>query len=163
MNSSKNKENSPSNSTKTSAQALNSIPHQLSLTFRDPRGCARFLSKKQREIAKLEHLLGNVPVSNPLKLESVKQRYISTLKEVDRRTINFSYFYYGGHFIVTVGSLMVPALLSIQYTSTTPINSANFNLLIYWITWVLSLLVTICNGILTLFKVDKKYNNTRSK
>jgi len=28
---------------------------------------------------------------------------------------------------------------------------------IYWVTWITSLLVTTCNGLLTLFKIDKKY------
>jgi hypothetical protein len=28
---------------------------------------------------------------------------------------------------------------------------------LYWITWMLSILVTLCNGIMTLFKLDKKY------
>jgi hypothetical protein len=27
----------------------------------------------------------------------------------------------------------------------------------YWLTWILSLLVTVCNGLLTLFKLDKYY------
>lgn len=59
-----------------------------------------------------------------------------------------------GHTIITFGSLMVPALMSIQYSSNLSTDSQG-NL--YWLTWVLSLLVTTFNAILVLFKVDKKY------
>jgi hypothetical protein len=55
--------------------------------------------------------------------------------------------------IITVGSLIVPALLSIQYNTS----SSDFELTIYWSTWILSLLVTTCNGLQTLFRLDKKY------
>jgi hypothetical protein len=48
-----------------------------------------------------------------------------------------------------VGSILVPAFLSIQGTS--------YQVQLYWGTWLLSLLVTICNGLVTLFKIDKKY------
>lgn len=54
--------------------------------------------------------------------------------------------------IITVGSLLVPALLSIQNNSSKEINEQ-----VYWATWFTSLLVTICNGLQTLFKLDKKY------
>jgi hypothetical protein len=47
--------------------------------------------------------------------------------------------------------------MSIQYADTGGGVGSNFQVLIYWITWVISLLVTTCNGIITLFKVDKKY------
>jgi len=64
-----------------------------------------------------------------------------------------------GHFIITVGSLIVPALLSVQYTNSndSALVTTDFQMRIYWSTWFLSLLVTTTNGILILFKVDKKY------
>ena len=46
--------------------------------------------------------------------------------------------------VVTVGSITVPALLTLTSDTT-------------WLTWAISLAVTICNGVLTLFKIDKKY------
>jgi hypothetical protein len=90
--------------------------------------------------------------------EIIETRYLSILENFQRRSRNYSYIFFSGHFIVTVGSLFVPALLSIQnsdksYTFT----SVNFPVQVYWTTFVISLLVTIFNGILTLFKVDKKY------
>jgi hypothetical protein len=57
-----------------------------------------------------------------------------------------------------VGSLFVPALLSVQNSdSRFTYSGSNFTVQVYWATFVISLLVTIFNGILTLFKIDKKY------
>jgi hypothetical protein len=88
----------------------------------------------------------------------ITTRYLSILENFQRRSRNYSYLFFSGHFIITVGSLFVPALLSIQnsdksYTFT----NDTFSVQIYWTTFVISLLVTIFNGVLTLFKVDKKY------
>lgn len=86
------------------------------------------------------------------------RRYLTILENFQRRSRNYSYIYFGGHFIITVGSLFVPALLSIQNSDKSFTFSGNsFSVQIYWITFVISLLVTTFNGILTLFKVDKKY------
>jgi Protein of unknown function (DUF4231) len=79
----------------------------------------------------------------------IKDRYISLVEETRNRASNISILYHTSHLIVTVGSLIVPALMSIQYMTAE--NQ------LYWITWVISLLVTTSNGLLTLFKIDKKY------
>jgi hypothetical protein len=50
----------------------------------------------------------------------------------------------------------VPALLSIQYSQGTS-SPEGISLQIYWGAWIISLFVTICNGLLTLFKLDKRY------
>jgi hypothetical protein len=71
---------------------------------------------------------------------------------MNRQTFRISIFFHSARCVITVGSLIVPALLSIQYT-----NGVNQNMAIYWTTWVLSLLVTVCNGLITLLKVDKHY------
>lgn len=88
----------------------------------------------------------------------INTRYLSILETFQKRTRNHSIVFFVGHFIVTVGSLFVPALLSIINSNATVMNnSVTFNIQIYWATFIISLLVTICNGILTLFRVDKKY------
>ena len=85
-------------------------------------------------------------------------RYLDILENFQRRARNYSYIYFSGQFIITVGSLFVPALLSIQNSDKSYTFSGDFfSVEVYWITFVISLLVTISNGILTLFKVNKKY------
>jgi len=76
-------------------------------------------------------------------------RYLQVLEDFHYRAIALSYYYYLTRVIVTVGSILVPAFLSIQGTSSNPS--------IYWATWNISVAVTICNGFMTLFKLDKKF------
>ena len=88
----------------------------------------------------------------------IQTRYINILENFRKRVRFYSRLFIGGHFLVTVGSLFVPALLSIQNSnSNITMGNNNFSAQIYWSTFIISLLVTICNGVLTLFKIDKKY------
>ena len=88
----------------------------------------------------------------------IQSRYLHILENFQKRTRNHSIVFFIGHFIVTVGSLFVPALLSVQNSgSNYTFNIPNFTVQIYWATFIISLMVTICNGILALFKIDKKY------
>jgi hypothetical protein len=57
--------------------------------------------------------------------------------------------YYCSKIVITIGSILVPACLSIQGT---PAQNQ-----FYWVAWIISLLVTICNGLATIFKLDKKF------
>lgn len=85
-------------------------------------------------------------------------RYVEILDMLHRRVKSVTVSYYFNKVIITIGSLIVPALLSIQYTNTGPGQDAkSFSFQIYWSTWVLSLLVSICNALMSIFKIDKKY------
>jgi hypothetical protein len=88
--------------------------------------------------------------------EIIQTRYLSMLENFQKRARQYASLFFVGHFIITVGSLFVPALLSIQNSSYAMTHS-EFGSQVYWITFALSLLVTMCNGMITLFKVDKKY------
>lgn len=72
-------------------------------------------------------------------------RYAALLRSYRRRCLLYASVFHVGRTIVTVGSISVPALLSLSAT--------DFN----WLIWTISLSVSIANGILTLFKIDKKY------
>jgi hypothetical protein len=88
----------------------------------------------------------------------IQIRYVNILENFQKRSRKHTVAFFIGHFIITVGSLMIPALLSIQNASSgTTIGGSNFSTNVYWATFILSLLVTMCNGLLTLFKIDKKY------
>ena len=86
----------------------------------------------------------------------IQSRYIAVVEHVRKRVRMFARMFYTGHTTITVGSLFVPALLSIQNSNYTTAPNA-FSSQIYWATFIMSLLVTICNGMLALFKIDKKY------
>ena len=61
-------------------------------------------------------------------------------------------------FIVTVGSILLPAILSIGQMDPTKLPK-NFGEITYWSSWSISLMVTISNGFLQLFSLDKNYFN----
>jgi hypothetical protein len=99
----------------------------------------------------------DIPGLTQFQKNSILNRYVTLTENFKRRAYMYSVVFHIGRTIVTVGSLIVPALLSIQYMDSGPASVQNMTYQIYWITWCISLLVTTCNGILTLFKVDKKY------
>jgi len=107
-----------------------------------------------------EHSLDQLTTLADLQKTIIRERYVPLLDEFSQRCLYFAIVFHTCRMIITVGSLIVPALLSIQYTNSSPGTSADsteFSYRIYWTTWVISLLVTTSNGILTLFKIDKKY------
>jgi hypothetical protein len=108
-----------------------------------------------------EIALSDLTSLSPLQKKIIEQRYLLLLGEFERRAFFYAILFHTCRVLVTIGSLIVPALLSIQYTDTTTstsmANPEDFAYQIYWATWVVSLLVTTSNGIFTLFKVDKKY------
>jgi hypothetical protein len=81
----------------------------------------------------------------------LKNRFTSLLEEYAKRSKRYSYAFHGLRVTITVGSLIVPAILSVQFTST------QITQVIYWVVWLLSLIVTISNAAMTLLKIDKKY------
>jgi hypothetical protein len=89
-----------------------------------------------------------------LQLEAYKKtvlqrRYLEVLRNFHIRARRLEVSFYLTRLIITVGSILVPALLSIQGSS--------LSVQMYWATWTISLMVTISNGIMSLFKIDKKY------
>ena len=91
----------------------------------------------------------------------IQERYIQVVTNFERRCLFLAIFFHTSRIIITVGSLIVPALLSIQYVDTGPSTNitdpGSFAYRVYWSTWVISLFVSICNGLLSVFKIEKKY------
>jgi len=81
---------------------------------------------------------------------SIKNRLSFLLQEYRRRSCCYAFLFYIARLTITVGSLAVPALLSINLKADT-------DPFLYWFTWSISLAVTTSNGILTLFKIDKRF------
>jgi hypothetical protein len=86
----------------------------------------------------------------PVQKDTVKYRYRFMIRDYRRRCFLFSILFYVLKITMTVGSLSVPALLSIQ-------SGTSNDRSMYWLTWGLSLAVTTANGIMTLFKLDKRF------
>jgi Protein of unknown function (DUF4231) len=88
---------------------------------------------------------------NPVQKSVIQNRFLPLLSHLQSRVNRIASMFHIGRIIITVGSLMVPALLSIQASECIGQSS------MYWSTWTTSLAVTTCNALLTLFKLDKKY------
>lgn len=106
--------------------------------------------------------LKNIDDLNELQKSILDKRYIRLLESYERRCNRLSLIFHTARILITVGSLVVPALLSIQYTNTGSSSNSfpdtdSLSYRIYWATWVLSLLVTTSNGVVNVFKLDKKY------
>jgi hypothetical protein len=90
-----------------------------------------------------------------------EQRYLRVLADYKARSTRYTISFYTLRIIVGIGSLLVPALLSIQQIGVGNSDQSDakkqLDIALFWSTWVLSLLVTMSNGLFTLMKVDKKY------
>ncbi len=82
--------------------------------------------------------------------ETIKFRYRFLMNEYRRRCLIYTLLFYVLRITMTVGSLVVPALLSLK-------SGPDNNDTLYWITWAISLAVTTSNGLTTLFKLDKRF------
>ena len=112
---------------------------------------------KYKDRSNFQNILEELDLTHVQK-EIIRTRYISMLENFQRRTRMFSTIFFIGHFMITVGSLLVPALMSVQNSDKDmTFSGVNFPIHMYWATFIISVLVTTFNGILTLFKVDKKY------
>lgn len=80
----------------------------------------------------------------------IKHRYRFLMNEYRFRAKLYAILFYIMRSTITVGSLAVPALLSLQSHDSSDL---------YWFTWGLSLAVTTANGITTLFKLESKFLN----
>ena len=100
--------------------------------------------------ARIANVVNGMESLLPVQKDIMHERYITLLHSYYTRSRVYSAAFHGLRLIVTVGSLLVPALLSVQQIGSHKDS-------IYWFTWALSLAVTMSNGALTLFKVEKKY------
>lgn len=87
----------------------------------------------------------------PIQRGTLMMRYKTVERTIKSRAHRYGFFFHVGRFTVTVGSLLVPALISIENTN---FMSRDY---VYWFAWTISLLVSICNGLISLIKIDKKY------
>lgn len=98
----------------------------------------------------MDEIFDDLTALSLLQRKTIKERYRFMMNEYRRRCRFYTFLFYLLRMTMTVGSLAVPALLSIQTTTV------NENAM-YWFTWGLSLAVTTANGITTLFKLDKRF------
>ena len=101
-------------------------------------------------------------IIDTLKLDSetdrgiLKSRFLSEVVEYERRKLKTKKYYDVFRFIVTIGSILLPAILSLGQMDPAKLPK-NFDQWTYWSSWTISLMVTASNGFLQLFSLDKNY------
>jgi len=90
--------------------------------------------------------------------EIIKARFVDEVDYYEKKRNKTKKFYNVFRFIVTTGSILLPALLSIGQMDPSKL-PRNFDQISYWSTWSISLMVTISNGFLQLFSLDKSFFN----
>lgn len=114
-------------------------------------------TKENKQIGLLRDAIQVTTLTEEQK-RTVSSRYLSLIDEYSGRVTRYSVSFNTLRIVITVGSLIVPALLSVQYTAGNVNSSdATMSSQMYWLVWNLSLFVTISNGVMALLKVDKKY------
>lgn len=86
----------------------------------------------------------------------LKSRFLSEVVKYESRKLKTKKYYDIFRFIVTTGSILLPAILSLGQMDPTKLPK-NFDQITYWSSWTISLMVTASNGFLQLFSLDKNY------
>lgn len=91
----------------------------------------------------------------------MKVRYLRTLAKLDESTKRCGFWYTSLGSVVTVGSLIVPALISVQdrpvQSDADTEDKAQHENNVYWTVWGISLAVTASNAIIKMLQLDKTY------
>lgn len=82
----------------------------------------------------------------------IELRVLTLIKQYSKNRMYYSILYYGGKTIITLGSILVPSLM------TRDMNSNE----IYIFVFIVSLLVTIANGLMAAFNIDIKFYVTQN-
>lgn len=86
----------------------------------------------------------------------LKSRFLSEVLNYEKRKHHTRKYYNIFRFVVTTGSILLPAVLSLGQMDPAKLPK-NFDTISYWISWTISLSVTASNGFLQLFSLDKNY------
>lgn len=105
---------------------------------------------RMRYADNMDHIFDELSDLTIIQRHLIKERYRFLMSEYRHRCRLYSTMFYVFRLMMTVGSLAVPALLTIQ-------NTPGASVAMYWVTWVISLAVTTSNGIMLLFKIDKRF------
>jgi len=94
----------------------------------------------------------SITLLTPLQKRILEMRYLSVIIEYEKRLKYIDILHHFTRTTVSLGSVVVPALLSIQSPTAGAIS-----LPLYWSTWIISIMVTICHNFNSVFRFDKKF------
>tara|TARA_B100000767_G_scaffold65233_1_gene61557 strand:+ start:5030 stop:5707 length:678 start_codon:yes stop_codon:yes gene_type:complete len=109
---------------------------------------------------KFKNIINDIDLSDNQK-RMMSSRFLSEVNLYDRKARIAEFFYIFFSLIITIGSVVLPALLSIQnldFSDDEEIDS-KYRERVYWITWSLSLLISISNALIQLLSLNKQYSS----
>jgi hypothetical protein len=101
-------------------------------------------------------IIETLKLENDTDISILKHRFLGEVVNYETRRNDVKKYYNAFRFIVTTGSILLPALLSIGQMDPAKLPK-HFDSISYWVAWTISLLVTASNGFLQLFSLDKNY------
>jgi len=105
---------------------------------------------------RVNNIIDGLKLRNEYDTEIIKNRFLYEVLLYEEKRDKTKKYYNSFRFIVTLGSLFLPAILSIGQMDPNKLPK-NFDTISYWAAWSISLTVTACNGFLQLFSLDKNY------
>lgn len=105
---------------------------------------------------------------SPYRKRILEDRFLKEVITYEMKSKIAEFFYLFFSIFVTIATIILPALLSIQEVSYSEDKETDkeFKTRIYWSTWVISLLVTISNGLVQFLNLHTQYitfSQTREK
>uniref|UniRef100_A0A6C0BSZ4 Uncharacterized protein n=1 Tax=viral metagenome TaxID=1070528 RepID=A0A6C0BSZ4_9ZZZZ len=101
-------------------------------------------------------IINNLELNNNTDKNILKSRFLGEVLKYEERRNHTKKYYNIFRFLVTTGSILLPAILSMGQMDPAKLPK-NFENISYWASWTISLMVTGCNGFLQLFSLDKNY------
>ena len=105
---------------------------------------------------RIEEVISNIELENQVDNTILKNRFLYEVMLYEKKRDDNKSYCNKFRFIVTTGSILLPAILSIGQMDPNKLPSY-FEDITYWASWTISLAVTISNGFLQLFSIDKQY------
>lgn len=105
---------------------------------------------------RVKDIIDSLELKNKSDNDIIKNRFLYEVLLYEKKRDTTKKYYNIFRFIVTIGSIFLPAILSIGQMDPNKLPK-NFDSVSYWASWTISLTVTACNGFLQLFSLDKNY------
>ena len=101
-------------------------------------------------------IVDELDLENTYDKSIIKFRFLNEISFYEQKRDHTKKYYNAFRFIVTTGSIVLPAILSMGQMDPAKLPK-NFDMISYWASWTISLMVTGSNGFLQLFSLDKNY------
>lgn len=134
-------------SSSTDSESIMVEPEPNDLIYEDKK----IVSTVLYDINELSRLFRSLSILSPVEIRVIELRYINLLRSYHNRLLYIDFIHHFTRTFISLGSVTVPALLSIQSPTS------NSSVSLYWLTWLISVSVTCFHNFVTLFRFDKKY------